>query len=54
MGEFKIEDRRIRKDINVGVVSAKTIEAILKFLEIEPDDSRYQLDNKLNKARIEI
>ena len=51
---MKIEDRRIKKDMNVEVVSAKTMEAMLIFLGIEPDDSRYQLDNKLNKARIEI
>ena len=40
--------------MEVGVVSAKTIEALMKFLGIEPDDSRYLLDNKLNKMRIEI
>ena len=54
IGGIKIEEKNIRKDINVGVVSAKTIEALLRFLGIEPDDSRYQLDNKLNSARIEI
>jgi hypothetical protein len=50
----KIEDRRIRKGLEVGIVSAKTIEALMKFLGIEPDDSKYLMDNKLNKVRIEI
>lgn len=36
------------------VVSAKTIEGLMKFLGIEPDDSKQGLDNKLNQARIEI
>jgi hypothetical protein len=53
-GTLKVENKRVRKDLDVHVVSAKTIEALMKFLGIEPDDSRYGLDNKLNKVRIEI
>lgn len=36
------------------VVTAKTIEAMMKYLGIEPEDTRYGLDNKLNQHRIEI
>jgi hypothetical protein len=36
------------------IVTPKTIEALMKFLGIEPDDRRQNLDNKLNLARIEI
>ncbi len=38
----------------MSIVSSKTIEALLMFLGIEPDDHRYILDNKLNQHRIEI
>jgi len=51
---MKVENKRVRKDLDVNIVSAKTIEALMRFLGIEPDDSRYGLDNKLNKVRIEI
>ena len=44
----KIEHKKIRKDLNVMVVTAKTIEALMKFLGIEPEDTRQGLDNKLN------
>jgi len=36
------------------VVSAKTIEALMRFLGIEPEDTRQGMDNKLNQVRIEI
>ena len=38
----------------MGAVSAKTIEALLGFLEIAPEDNKYVLDRKLNQHRIEI
>ena len=50
----KIEDKRIRKDLNVMVISARTIEGLMRFLGIEPEDTKYGLDAKLNQARIEI
>mmetsp|Transcript_19465 Transcript_19465/g.14145 ORF Transcript_19465/g.14145 Transcript_19465/m.14145 type:complete len:114 (+) Transcript_19465:2011-2352(+) len=53
-GMQKIEEKKIKQELRVEVVSAKTIEALLKFLGIEPDDHRYVLDQKLNQHRIEI
>ena len=50
----KIERGHVKKDLDVMVVTAKTIEALLKFLGLEPDISRQGLDDRLNKARIEI
>lgn len=50
----KIEHIKVRKDLNIEVVSPKTIIALMKFLGIEPEDSRQNLDNKLNQHRIEI
>ena len=51
---MKIERGHIKKDLDVMIVTAKTIEALLKFLGLEPDISRQGLDDRLNKARIEI
>lgn len=54
LASTKIENKRIRKELDVMIISAKTIEALLRFLEIEPEDSIYLLDKKLNQHRIEI
>lgn len=54
LASMKIEKSHIKKDLDVNIVSAKTIEALLKFLGLESDISRQGLDNRLNKARIEI
>jgi hypothetical protein len=50
----KVEKKRLKKAFDVDVISAKTIEAILKYLGIEPEEHMYLLDDKLNKKRIEI
>jgi len=48
------KDRRVRKEFNVSLIQAKTIEALLRFLELEPDEKSKSLDLKLNQHRIEI
>jgi hypothetical protein len=48
LAHVKIDKSHIKKDLDVNIVSAKTIEALLKFLGLEPDISRQGLDNKLN------
>jgi len=48
------KQKRIKKDLDINVVSAKTIEALLRYLGIEPEEHPYALDNKLNQKRIEI
>jgi len=42
------KDRKVRKEFNVSLIQAKTIEALLKFLELEPSEKPKQLDLKLN------
>jgi hypothetical protein len=44
----------VRKALNVKIITAKTLEALLLFLGIQADDSRQAMDNKMNLARIEI
>ncbi len=48
------KDRKVRKEFNVSLIQAKTIEALLRFLELEPDEKPKSLDLKLNQHRIEI
>lgn len=45
---LKIENRQVRKALNVKIITAKTIEALLLFLGIQSDDSKQGLDTKLN------
>jgi len=51
---LKLEKTIVKKPMNVDIISAKTIEALLRFLGIEPEDTRAGLDNKFNKVRIEV
>lgn len=48
------KDRKVRKEFNVGLIQAKTIEALLRFLELEPEEKPQLLEAKLNQHRIEI
>ena len=48
------KDRRVRKEFNVDLIQAKTVEALLRYLELEPDEKAKSLDLKLNSHRIEI
>ena len=51
---IKIEDKKVGKDYEVDIISVRTLEALLIFLGIEPDDSKSKLDKKMNSVRIEI
>ena len=45
LAQAKIDkDRKVRKEFNVGLIQAKTIEALLRFLELEPDEKPQLLD----------
>lgn len=48
------KDRKVRKEFNVSLIQPKTIEALLRFLELEPEERPQSLDQKLNQHRIEI
>ena len=48
------KDRKVRKELNVSAIQPRTIEAMLRFLELEPDEKPKSLDLKLNQHRIEI
>jgi hypothetical protein len=54
LGSLKVEDKKVKKSFDVGVITPKTIEALLRFLGIEPDDNAQVMNSKLNLARIEV
>lgn len=48
MAMTKIENKKIRKELDVISVSPRALEALLRFLDLTPEDTRQGLDNKLN------
>lgn len=54
MMRVKIEDKRMSKAFDVSIISEQSIEGLLKYIQLAPDDDMYKLDKKLNKQRIEI
>jgi len=43
-----------KKEFDIRIISIKTIEGLLKFLELEPESHLYDLDKNINKKRIDI
>lgn len=54
MLSVKIEEKRMSKPFDVSMINPETIEALLKFIQLQPDDDQFKLDKKLNKQRIEV
>jgi hypothetical protein len=52
--KVKVEDTRITTECDVSLISDRTIEALLKFLDLNPEDNRFDMDKKLNARRIDI
>lgn len=50
MGKVKIENKKIRKEIDVGIISASTIEAFIMYLELKEDDKELDVNKKLNNT----
>jgi len=46
----KIEDKRVTRSVDVKLISEKTIESLLNYLQLLPEDNKYTLDKKLNKV----
>lgn len=50
----KIENKRMSKAFDVSIITAKTVEALLNYIQLQSDDDHLGMDKKLNKQRIEI
>ena len=51
LNKVKVEDKRVTKQIDVKLITDKTIEALLGYLQLLPEDNKYTLDRKLNDIR---
>ena len=44
---YSIDKRTVRKAMNVNIISAQTIESMIKYLEITEDDTDYDTTKKI-------
>ena len=49
MLSVKIEEKRMSKPFDVSMINPEAIEALLKFIQLQPDDDQFKMDKKLNK-----
>jgi len=47
---IKMENTRVTKQVDVDIITPSTIEALISYLQILPEDDKYSLDKKLNKV----
>jgi hypothetical protein len=50
MKNYSIDKRQVRKAINVNSISAATIDAFIKYLDITEQDTEYDMGKKLTAA----
>ena len=50
----KIESSRVTTECDVSLITDKTIEALLKYIGLDPEDNRFDMDKKLNSKRLDI
>ncbi len=50
--KVEVEDKRVVKPCDTKIITAKTIETLFKYFDLEPGESRYDMDKKLNKQWI--
>jgi hypothetical protein len=48
--KVKVEDKRVTRRVDVDLITSKTIECLLNYFELLPEDDKYSLDKKLNQA----
>ena len=50
MKNYKVEDKSIRKALDVKIISAETIESLIKYLNITETDNVHDMDKKLSAS----
>lgn len=48
------DNRQVTTQMDVNLISAATVECLLKFIGLEPGEVTTEFDARLNKQRIEI
>jgi hypothetical protein len=52
LSKVKIENKQVRKVIDVNIISASTIEAFIMYLELKEDDKELDVNNRLNNTML--
>jgi len=47
---MKVETNKVRKQLDVSVITAQTISGLFAYLELNEDDTEYDVNKKLNNA----
>jgi hypothetical protein len=50
--KVEFEDKRITKPVDTKIITAKTLETLFKYFDLEVGESRTEMDRKLNKQWI--
>ena len=48
MIKIEIDKTHIRKPLNVNIISAQTLESLIKYLDLSQDDNEHEINKKLN------
>ena len=46
---YKIENKNVRKTLDISIISSKTIEALFDYLDLNEADTEYDINKKLNR-----
>lgn len=52
--DTKIEDIQVAKPLRIETLTAKTLENLMLFLEINEGDTTTKISDKIHKTRLEI
>ena len=50
LGKIKIENKSVRKSIDVNIITSSTIEAFIMYLGLQEDDTELNVNQKLNNT----
>mmetsp|Transcript_12259 Transcript_12259/g.19000 ORF Transcript_12259/g.19000 Transcript_12259/m.19000 type:complete len:88 (-) Transcript_12259:24-287(-) len=50
MAKMKVQNKQVRKELDASKIDEKTIEAFIKWLGLEEEDSEQEVNKKLNET----
>lgn len=46
--KMEIDKTHIRKPLDVNIITAQTLESLIKYLDLSPEDDEHEINKKLN------
>ena len=46
--KMEVEKTHVRKPLDVNIISAQTLESLIKYLDLSPEDDEHEINKKLN------